>query len=205
MGRYEGGLVRYDAATDRRLGEGEVVMAKRSRRSMYEGVTCKMDGCKKQATTLGYCQNHYKQLRMQGKLDYVYCHSRSKYNNVKCKVEGCDKQAHARGWCRNHYSHWQTYGTPLSIRPQYDPVCLVPDCDNPSRTRGYCKHHYYRFQYWGDATRFNPNWHRKQLDRNTAIVILYDAGYTLDTVAKLFGITRERVRQIVKREREGLV
>lgn len=42
----------------------------------------------------------------------------------------------------------------------------------------------------------------RKVDRNKAVKLMYDHDYTLESIGSILGITRERVRQIVEREKE---
>lgn len=60
---------------------------------------CLVDGCERSAYCRGYCQRHYQQLRLSGKLE------RKTFANkgLTCKVDGCKRAAKIQGMCKKHY------------------------------------------------------------------------------------------------------
>ena len=176
------------------------------RQRMHENVKCKAPKCDREVIALGYCPKHYFYFRKHGHVNYIgrRRYSNTMYENVNCKVSDCNRQAITKSYCRKHYSNFLRTGNPIPTQIKYGLICIVPGCDNPHRSKGYCQKHYERFRLHGDPNYLNPRYHRNKVDRDKAILTLYDAGYTLESIGKIFDtpITRERVRQIVKRERE---
>lgn len=125
----------------------------------------------------------------------------TKYDGVKCAVEGCNKPAKAKDYCHRHYSNYLRTGDPLGMTPRYGPICTIDECHEPTFMKGFCRLHYTRYNIYGDPCHLPAPSNRKQLTRNKALEVLYDLGFTLDSVGKLFEISRERVRQIVEAER----
>jgi len=122
-----------------------------------------------------------------------------KYDDPICVVEGCEKTYYARCYCRNHYSNFLRCGDPLGTRKPRA-KCKHPNCDRLSHSKGYCALHYARNLYGKDMDA--PLKRNKHIDRDKAIVLMYEHRYTLQSIGDILGITRERVRQIVKRERK---
>jgi Sigma-70, region 4 len=75
-------------------------------------------------------------------------------------------------------------------------TCLVEGCGKRQYARGLCSTHNYRLRVHG-ALRLPV---RYPDARNKEIVAARRAGSTLAAIGKVHGLTRERVRQIVKRE-----
>lgn len=60
---------------------------------------CTVDGCGEKEKCKGLCSNHYRRLRVYGRLHRVVTMN----NGAKCSVDGCKRLAAARGQCQHHY------------------------------------------------------------------------------------------------------
>lgn len=83
---------------------------------MYEGVTCKFDGCGKPAINKGLCTGHAQQLRRSGELKPLGW--REPKPVVACAHEGCGENAVKRGWCDLHYRQFMRDGQTTEARLQ---------------------------------------------------------------------------------------
>ena len=69
--------------------------------------TCKVDGCNGKHKGLGYCDKHYQQFKIHGKLSIGTEHQRQV---GPCSVDGCDVKATRKGFCGRHYKHFRQHG-----------------------------------------------------------------------------------------------
>lgn len=76
---------------------------------MYAGVSCKFDGCDKQATSLDLCPGHYNQQRRGDALRPLGERIGKVYG--PCQVDGCDRPGNRKGSCRIHYWRMIRTGT----------------------------------------------------------------------------------------------
>lgn len=174
--------------------------------------TCSIEGCERPAKARGYCNLHYTRWHKHGDPEkklptggWGWKHGRkAPYDGVICKVEGCDKQATAKGYCHKHYNNTLRIGKPVARSYHHHEICTVEGCSKPHQTMGYCTMHYGRVRQHGDPHYVNPHRHAEYINRNRAIFLMYDAGYTLQSIGDILGvpISRERVRQIVEHERK---
>ena len=123
-----------------------------------------------------------------------------KYDDPVCIVEGCEKTYYAKRYCRNHYSNFLRCGDPLGTR-KLKVKCKHPRCDKLSKSKGYCNLHYQRKLSGNDMDA--PLKRTKHIDRDKAIALMYEHRYTLQSIGDILGITRQRVEQIVARERKS--
>lgn len=124
--------------------------------------------------------------------------SRKKHNSSTCIVKGCNKPYYAKNYCHYHYHKYLNHGDPLYKR--LERKCKHPGCNRKYYAKGYCPFHYNRMRFGMDMDAPYRRYNQEKIDRNKAIKLMYDNGYTLQSIGDILGITRERVRQVVEEE-----
>lgn len=73
-------------------------------------MSCKVQGCDRNARSKGMCKMHYDRFTRYGRTETVI--KPKGYVKVVCAVEGCTKQSETKaGVCVMHYKRWQRNGT----------------------------------------------------------------------------------------------
>ena len=125
-----------------------------------------------------------------------------------CKVKGCVLKHGAKGYCMKHYAQWRATGNPIAKHVHiidHPDHCAIEGCKRPYEAKGYCELHYRRNRLHGDPHYVSLVGRKEKADRNRLCLLAYDADYTLESIGDVLGITRQRVKQIVKRERAKVV
>lgn len=106
-------------------------------------VCCSVDGCSRNATSIGMCEMHRRRVRKSGNAGG---HEPKRSVDQKCGVIGCERNVVAKGLCAMHYARNRINGDPGPVghlaRRVERPPCSEPGCDNVSRHRGLCQKHY---------------------------------------------------------------
>ena len=89
-------------------------------------MTCKIDGCRRDARRRGWCDLHYQRWRRHGDPG---ADTEPQQRSVGCLVDGCADPHRAKGMCVRHYQRARSSG---GVLPDVTvgPVCQV--CGAPS-------------------------------------------------------------------------
>lgn len=169
---------------------------------------CMVEGCGRQAQVTGFCQLHYDRWRRFGDPLYVRPVKPPRERLPRpvklCTITGCERRAIARGFCDKHYARWRAHGDPLHVakrgRPLPTALCAVEGCERQAVTRGFCKPHYERWRLHGHPLRERETRPRTGQDRLRAWLAEHPnpcLTYNLQEIGDEFGMTRERVRQLI--------
>jgi hypothetical protein len=93
---------------------------------------CSVDGCNGAHKAKGFCNKHYQQVKVHGKI----------LEPNRCQVDGCTGKYCAHGWCETHYAQMRVHGKILD-RTKNSPnefsidgnICTIQIYDNKSRPK----------------------------------------------------------------------
>lgn len=167
---------------------------------------CKVEGCETKAITRGWCNAHYGRWQRYGDPEAggPLREPRKITTRELCAwPEGCTTLEKARGFCATHYSqvrHSAKYEHLLP--PQFRAErCIVPECENPQYANGFCRNHYGQARNGNDPI---AKLDVPPVDYETfggrLFALRSQKGWTLQETADRLGVTRERVRQLERRE-----
>ena len=74
---------------------------------MASNELCKAPGCDKPVYAKGYCNKHYNQIRVHGKLRPDLERTRYDDGDRTCSEEGCEGEVIAKGLCMAHYQQYR--------------------------------------------------------------------------------------------------
>lgn len=112
-------------------------------------IGCSVDGCRKGASTLGWCHMHYWRHRTYGDVNF------KRVFPSHCTIEACNRKHAGRGFCGAHLRKYHLYGDPFYERPKVL-GCKTPACERRYHASGYCQKCYFR-QY-DKERRKNPEY-----------------------------------------------
>lgn len=81
---------------------------------------CSVVHCDRVSLTRGYCNAHYKRVRLGQSLDTPIVVQPYKGKNTYCTVEGCDGKARAMSYCGKHHGRYLQNGDPNTLRGPRD-------------------------------------------------------------------------------------
>ncbi len=65
---------------------------------------CQVDGCDRKGQAGGYCERHWKRIKVHGDpLAHIPIGQLQRWGKKQCSDPGCDRAAIQRGMCRKHY------------------------------------------------------------------------------------------------------
>lgn len=107
---------------------------------------CSVEGCDRKHKSKGYCDNHYRRLRIYGDPLYFYVHIKR-----TCLVESCNEGNYGHGYCKKHYEQWKATGNPIPkiIRMPLPDKCDFERCRRKPLAKRLCKIHYERYKKHG--------------------------------------------------------
>lgn len=107
--------------------------------------SCAVEDCERAYYCRGYCELHYRRVRLYGDPDANFAKLRP-----PCKVEGCPNPHDSHGYCGKHAQAWRKYGNPLAKSPARPKrLCKVDGCGKKHYSLGYCSTHYGRVRAHG--------------------------------------------------------
>lgn len=167
---------------------------------------CKIQGCERQAVTRGWCTAHYGRWQKYGDPEAGGPLREPKKITVRqlCAwPEGCKELERSRGFCAAHYNrvrHSAKYESLLPAKFRAE-RCMVPECGLPQYANGFCRNHYEQARHGNDPI---AKLDAPPVDYETfggrLFVLRCQKGWSLEEVGDRVGLTRERIRQLEKRE-----
>src|ERR1044072_6398729 len=106
---------------------------------------CKVDSCKENNYSMGYCRPHYEKNKKYGDPLII----KRQNNPDHCNFLGCNDICHAMGFCQKHYWRNQRYGSPYITHKQseHEDHCNIEGCNELYYAKSYCRYHYSIYEY----------------------------------------------------------
>jgi hypothetical protein len=115
---------------------------------------CAIRDCNKPKRAKGFCDTHYRRLRVTGDPLKTQSDIRKENKPKECEVENCSGKPFVKTLCHNHYRRLRTYGNPtatdLKARAYGTKKCSIENCEKKHNAMGYCIMHYKRIKAYGD-------------------------------------------------------
>ena len=116
---------------------------------------CKVDGCERKYSTMGFCGLHYGRFNTYGDPGSLDPKIALKHPPT-CTAKNCMKKYFARGFCTKHYHRLLEHGDADIVLKVYDhpKICTVDGCEKPYRTNGLCSMHQMEEQAESDRYKY---------------------------------------------------
>jgi hypothetical protein len=109
---------------------------------------CSVRDCPTKSVSKGFCQKHYRRMKVWGTTDYMGAKPRN--GRSVCTLEECDKPVHTRGLCNTHLRRFEKYGDAkiVGAKRYAGQTCEVLEndkvCGKPKEAWDLCNTHYNR-------------------------------------------------------------